>query len=123
MALLVKITNPHLYYEKVSDVDADDLIGNKGSIEIDSEEQGRIVITGEHGKRDYEEEWGFILEEPGYAVIDALTNTDHIYMDEEREFGLEEDAAIYRTEREAKKVAEELGDWAAVVESGYVINQ
>lgn len=70
----VKITNQKVYDEKVVDVHADDLkatdyfngiTGNfcaKGHITIDLVDGPSIEATGEHGSRDYEEEYGFILE-------------------------------------------------------------
>ena len=50
METLLKITNEKLYNEKVVDVDTE------------LEEGDSIESTGEHGSRDYEEEYGFILE-------------------------------------------------------------
>lgn len=74
METLVKITNEKLYNEKVVDVDTSGLsatnyyngrYGNfcaSGHISIELEEGDSIESTGEHGSRDYEEEYGFILE-------------------------------------------------------------
>lgn len=61
------VTNEELFDEKVIDVNLSGLMPNvdgsfEGTVEIESEEHGRIPFTGQHGKWDYEDEWGFILE-------------------------------------------------------------
>lgn len=70
----VTITNQELFEAKVEAVHADGLkatdyyngiTGNfcaSGHITIDLVDEPSIEATGEHGARDYEEEYGFILE-------------------------------------------------------------
>jgi hypothetical protein len=74
METLVKITNEKLYNEKVIDVDTSGLsstdyyngrYGNfcaSGHISIELENGEWIESTGEHGSKDYEEDYGFVLE-------------------------------------------------------------
>lgn len=74
METLVKITNEKLYNEKVVDVDTSGLSSTNyyngrygnfcaiGHMSIELEDGDIIESTGEHGPRDYEEEYGFILE-------------------------------------------------------------
>lgn len=74
MELIVKITNKELYNDKVIDVDLTGLYsGMTGTIEIETEEQGRIVFTGEHGETDYEEDFGFIITEQNWEEIEHTT--------------------------------------------------
>ena len=56
----IKVTNEDLYSETVVDVDTTDLIGLNGTIAIETTE-GVKEITGEHGEKDYEQEYGFVL--------------------------------------------------------------
>lgn len=70
----VKVTNQELYESKVVEVHADNLkatdyfngIANnfcaQGHITIDLADGPSIEATGQHGARDYEDEYGFILE-------------------------------------------------------------
>lgn len=57
-----KVTNEALYNEKVVEVDTTGLIGLRGTLSIETEGEGWRDYTGEHGKGDYEEEFGFVLE-------------------------------------------------------------
>ena len=61
MRTLIQITNEDLFNETVIDVDTTGLIGLNGTIEIETIADGFKGITGEHGERDYEKEYGFIL--------------------------------------------------------------
>ena len=71
MELIVKITNEELYNDKVIDVDLTGLYsGMTGTIEIETEEQGRIISTGEHGETDYEDDYGFIITEQNWEEIE-----------------------------------------------------
>lgn len=68
-----EITNSKLFNEKVVDVDTTGLknngtdsknnhLGFYGVLEIELEENNdRLVINGEFGQNDYENEYGFIL--------------------------------------------------------------
>ena len=60
METTIKVTNEDLYSETVVDVDTTDLIGLNGTIAIETTE-GVKEITGEHGEKDYEQEYGFVL--------------------------------------------------------------
>ena len=62
MKTTVKITNEDLYNETVIQVDASGLTGLRGTLSIETEMEGWKDFTGEHGERDYEQEYGFILE-------------------------------------------------------------
>ena len=74
METLVKITNEKLYNKKVIDVDASGLsstncyngrYGNfcaSGHISIELKNGQWTEATGEHGSKDYEEDYGFVLE-------------------------------------------------------------
>lgn len=58
----VKITNEELYNEKVVDVELDFHRGGmNGDVAIKVEGEGEKCFTGEHGKCDYEDEYGFII--------------------------------------------------------------
>ena len=61
MRTSIKITNETLFNETVVDVDTTGLIGLNGTIEIETVSDGYKGITGEHGEREYEQEFGFIL--------------------------------------------------------------
>jgi hypothetical protein len=68
-----EITNQRLFNQTVIDIDTDGMSfsnyfngihGNfcaVGHISIELEGGGSIESTGEHGSRDYQEEYGFIL--------------------------------------------------------------
>ena len=60
MKTTIKVTNEDLYSETVVYVDTTDLIGLNGTIAIETTE-GVKEITGEHGEKDYEREFGFVL--------------------------------------------------------------
>lgn len=58
----VEITNKELYNEKVVDVELDFHRGGvNGDVAIEVEGEGEKCFTGEHGKYDYEDEYGFII--------------------------------------------------------------
>ena len=61
MRTSIKITNETLFYETVISVDTTGLIGLNGTIEIETVANGCKGITGEHGEKEYEQEFGFIL--------------------------------------------------------------
>ena len=54
-----KVTN-EAKFDKVIDIDID-VRGNKGVISIDIEGKGWVDFYGEHGKYDFEDEFGFVL--------------------------------------------------------------
>lgn len=70
----IKITNKTLFNKRISDIDTSDLAstnyfnGNRhsfcaqGKITINTINNGCIEYWGEHGSRDYEEDFGFVLE-------------------------------------------------------------
>ena len=60
MKTTIKVTNEELFNSKVVDVDTTDLIGLNGALAIETTE-GVKEITGEHGEKDYEREFGFVL--------------------------------------------------------------
>ena len=60
METTIKVTNEELFNAKVVDVDTSDLIGLNGTLAIETTE-GVKEITGEHGEKDYEREFGFVL--------------------------------------------------------------
>lgn len=62
MKTTIEITNSELYNEKVIEVDTTSLTGTNGTISIEEEGRGWRDFTGEHGIRDYEEDFGFILK-------------------------------------------------------------
>lgn len=60
----IEITNKALFEEKVSDVELDfrHKGGNEGDITIEFKEDIEAkVVTGEFGKFDYEEDYGFVI--------------------------------------------------------------
>ena len=69
----IKVTNQDLYNERVIDVDTSDLKSTdnyngmynnfcaNGHISIELINGDWIEATGEHGARDYEDEYGFVL--------------------------------------------------------------
>ena len=61
MKTTIEITNSKIYNEKVIDIDTTGLCGQRGTISIETECNGWIDFTGEHGTYDYEEDFGFIL--------------------------------------------------------------
>ena len=61
MKTTYQITNKKLFNKKVIDVQTDGLIGMRGTIGIITEDKEEIIVTGEHGKKDYEQEYGFVL--------------------------------------------------------------
>lgn len=73
MNLKLEVTNEAVYNEKVRDYDLSGLtaithntfrygdFGAKGDLGLDVHGQGWQTFSGEHGPRDYEEEYGFIL--------------------------------------------------------------
>ena len=60
MKTTIKVTNEEIFNSKVVDVDTSDLIGLNGTLAIETTE-GVKEITGEHGEKDYEREFGFVL--------------------------------------------------------------
>ena len=60
MKTTIKVTNEEIFNSKVVDVDTTDLVGLNGTIAIETTE-GAKEITGEHGEKDYEREFGFVL--------------------------------------------------------------
>lgn len=64
----VKITNKAKYNEKVIDVDLTGITSHnangtiRGDISIETEDNGWMDFSGEHGAHDYEEEYGFVIE-------------------------------------------------------------
>lgn len=92
MELIVKVTNEELYNEKVIDVDLTGLsCSMTGTIEIDTEDNGRMVFTGEHGATDYEDEYGFMIIERHWEEIDATEGCITRYMEDGFNFLLEVD--------------------------------
>lgn len=61
MKTTYQITNKELFEAKVIEVFTDGMTGMNGTISIITEEWGEVVFTGEHGKNDYESEYGFKL--------------------------------------------------------------
>ena len=62
MKSIINITNEDLYNETVVSVDTTGLIGLNGTISVETEKEGWKDFTGEHGEKDYEPEYGFVLE-------------------------------------------------------------
>lgn len=63
MKAIYKVTNEKTFNDRVIEVDTEGLHpitgGFKGTIDIVFDNGERKTITGEHGKRDYVEEFGF----------------------------------------------------------------
>ena len=60
MKTTIKVTNEELFNAKVVDVDTTDLVGLNGTLAIETAE-GVKELTGEHGEKDYESEFGLVL--------------------------------------------------------------
>ena len=66
MKVSVKITNETLYNERVIEVETNNVknVSNNsfnGNVAIEVENEGRREYDGEHGMKDYEDEFGFIF--------------------------------------------------------------
>jgi len=63
------VTNQEKFDSKVVDVDIDietfvdaEMKSFRGTVSIETVDQGTKDITGEHGIRDYEDEFGFVID-------------------------------------------------------------
>ena len=62
MTYSIKVTNEELFNNKVVDVDIDFHKGSMhGDVAIEVVGQGERCYSGEHGKYDYEADFGFII--------------------------------------------------------------
>lgn len=56
-----KITNEALFAATVTDVDFNNFFGDTGNIQIELADGNIREIDGQHGAKDYEGEYGFVL--------------------------------------------------------------
>lgn len=67
MKYTIKITNPDLFGETEVDLSGLKFRDGSGALHGDVEINGK-TITGEHGERDYEADYGFIIVTAGRGM-------------------------------------------------------
>lgn len=114
-----KVTNRQLFDQKVETVDVSDLSFNSGFftgiLEIEVDGEGSREYQGEHGSRDYEEEFGFVICNV-YHVVDKSSEVPS-YLYEDGQFGHDEVCAkSFETIEDAQMYIEtnSIDGWAII---------